>query len=230
MRLGRPEPQGVGGVNAIAQDRRVIGHAHHGFAADHHRIAPFRPDHFPGIAPGQPGVGALDLAFFADLLAEDAELVADAVADRRQLQAGQGFLEAGRQPPQATVAQARLRLFGNEVLQVEAQFTAGLLGGLAQAQVHQIVFQVGAKQVFSREIGGRAHVRLGVRVGRVHPVLQQPIAHRQGQGPVVVVAGGQAGGFGLAIEEVAPHRRGKGPSWIGRSGVFRHGAGWGWIL
>ena len=73
-------------------------------------------------------------------------------------------------------------------------------------------------------------MRVRVGVGRVHPVLQQPIAHGQGQGPVVVVPGGQAGGLGLAVEEVAPHLRGKGPARIGRSGVFRHGAGWGWIL
>ena len=102
--LGRPQAQGVGGVNAVAQDRRVIGHAHHGLAADHNWVAPFRPDHFPGVALGQPGVGAFHLAFLGDLLAEDAEFVADAVADRRQLQAGQGFLEAGRQAPETTVA------------------------------------------------------------------------------------------------------------------------------
>ena len=114
--LGGPEAQGVGGVNAVAQDRRVIGHAHHGLAANQHRIAPFRPDHFPGVALGQPGVGAFHLAFLGDLLAEDAEFVADAVADGRQLQAGEGFLEAGRQAPEATGAQARLWLFGNQVL------------------------------------------------------------------------------------------------------------------
>ena len=145
--------------------------------ADLHRIAPLRPDHLPGIALGQPGIGALHLTRGPDLLAEDAEFVADAVADRRQLQAGEGFLEAGREPPQAPVAQARFRFFGNQVLQVEAQFAAGLLGGVAQAQVHQVVFQVGTEQVFGREVGGRAHVRVGVGVGRVDPVLQQPIAH-----------------------------------------------------
>ena len=85
---------------------------------------------------------------------------------------------------------------------------------------------MGAQQVFGREVGGRAHVRARIGVGRVHPVLQQPIAHGQGQGPVIVVPGGQARRFGLAVEEMAPHRGGKGPSWTGHSGVFRHGAGW----
>ena len=87
-RLGTPEPQGVGGVNAAAEDRGVVGHADHGVAADLHRIAPFRPDHLPGVAAGQPGVGALLLAFRADLLTEDPEFVADAIANRGELQGG----------------------------------------------------------------------------------------------------------------------------------------------
>ena len=102
--LGRPQPQGVGGVDAAAEDRGVVGNPYDGVAADLNRVAPFRSDHLPGIAAGQPGVGALLLPFRADLLAENAKFVADAVADGGQLQAGHRFLEAGRQATQAAIA------------------------------------------------------------------------------------------------------------------------------
>ena len=71
-----------------------------------------------------------------DALAEDPKLVADAVADRRQFQAGQRFLETGGQAPQASVAQARFRFAGDQLLQVEAEFAAGVLRLIADAEVH----------------------------------------------------------------------------------------------
>ena len=202
-RRRRPQPQGVGRVHAEAEDRCVVGHADHGVAADLHRIAPLRADHLPGIALGQPGIGALLLALRSDLLAEDAELVADAVADRRQLEAGHRLLETGGQPPQAPIAQARFRLEGQQLLQLKAELPAGQLGLLADAQIHQVVVEVGTEQVFGGEVHRRAHLGLGVGLGGLHPVLQQAVAHRQGQGPVVVMAGGQRLRLGLAEIEMA---------------------------
>ena len=64
----------------------------------------------PGVAELQPVVVLLDLPAVLDLLLEDAEVVADAVADGGQLQRGQRVHEAGRQPPQAAVAEARIAL------------------------------------------------------------------------------------------------------------------------
>ena len=85
----RPQPQGVGRAHAVAGNRRVVGDADHGAVADLHRVAPFRANHLPGVTEGEPGIGALVLPVGADALAKDAELVANAVADCGQLQAGQ---------------------------------------------------------------------------------------------------------------------------------------------
>jgi hypothetical protein len=205
-RLGRPQPQGVGGVDAVAQDRGVVGDADHGLAADQHRIAPFRADHLPGVAAGQPGIGALHLAVGADLLAEDAELVADAVADGRQLEGGHRLLETGRQPAQAAIAQAGFRLLRQHLLEGEAEGLAGGRGLLPQPEAHQVVLQVGPQQEFRRHVGGGADVLAGVGVGRVHPAGQQDVPDRQRQADVVVVGGGEGGGFRLAGEQMAPHR------------------------
>ena len=64
----------------------------------------------PRVPVDQPVVGLLDLPAVVDLLLEDAELVADAVADRRPLEGGQRVEVARRQPAQAAVAEPRLRL------------------------------------------------------------------------------------------------------------------------
>jgi len=148
--LGRPQPQGIGGVYAAAEDRGVVGNPYYGVAADLNRVAPFRSDHLPGIAAGQPGVGALLLPFWADLLAENAKFVADAVADGGQLQAGHRFLKAGRQATQAAIAQARFRLLSNQLFEREVHAAAGRFGIGPDTQVDQVVLQVGSEQVFGR--------------------------------------------------------------------------------
>jgi hypothetical protein len=60
-----------------------------GVAAEPHFHRPLGPQHFPRIAEAQPFVGALHLPAIDDLLREDAELVADAVAQRGNFQGRQ---------------------------------------------------------------------------------------------------------------------------------------------
>src|ERR1017187_6944027 len=59
----------------------------------------------PGIAQPQPFVGRLHLPAVANLLVENPILIADAVANRRNIQRGQRIHKAGGQPPQPAVAQ-----------------------------------------------------------------------------------------------------------------------------
>ena len=71
---------------------------------------PLGPRDLPRVAEAQPLVGLLDLPAVDDLLLEDAELVADAVAERGHLQRRQRVEEAGREAPEAAVAEAGLVL------------------------------------------------------------------------------------------------------------------------
>ena len=71
---------------------------------------PFGPRHFPGVAETQPLVRLLDLPAVDDFLLEDAELVADAVADRWNLQRGERIEETRGETTEAAVAQARFVL------------------------------------------------------------------------------------------------------------------------
>ena len=121
-----PQPQRVDRPTAITDDRTVVGHAEqmrrmagngakHAIlqlegAAERHLDRFARPGHFPGIGLSQPVVRVLDLEAVLDRLPENAVFVAQAIAHRRNLQRGQRIDEAGREPAQAAVAQAGVRL------------------------------------------------------------------------------------------------------------------------
>ena len=99
----------------------ALGHPAHAVAAVLVRSGSVRPPKLdvegdlgprdlPRVAVAQPLVGHLDLPAVADLLVEDAELVADAVADRRDLERRERVHVAGGEPAEAAVAEARLLL------------------------------------------------------------------------------------------------------------------------
>src|SRR5688500_8079448 len=83
-------------------------------AADLYVIGYMRTAHLPWAAEAQPVVGALDLLAAADELMKDAEFVADAVADGRNLQCRQRIHEARSKPAETAVTQPRLLFVGHE--------------------------------------------------------------------------------------------------------------------
>ena len=135
----------------------------------------------------QPVVGLLDLPAVVDLLVEDAEFVADAIADRRALQGGQRVQIAGGEPAEAAVAQARLFLARQHLVKALAHRGQRGLRRAFQAQVQQVVAQLRAHQEFGRQVAGHlaAEIERGLR--RRHPAVLHPVAHGQRQRPVVVL-------------------------------------------
>src|SRR5688500_577423 len=107
---------------APADDRGIVGGGLHGFAGmpagafaaavrDMGDVAAeMQPiDHLgalesPWVAEAEPLVGIFLLPALRDDLAEQAEIVADAVADGGNGEGGHAFHEAGRQPPEAAIA------------------------------------------------------------------------------------------------------------------------------
>ena len=164
--LRAPQTQPPAAVHPVAEHRHVMGDAHHRLggmpapvhppagigvageaAAEAHPAALVRLGDLPGPAALEPLVGDLHLPAVLDQLVEDAELVADAIAHRRDLQAGQRLQEAGRQPAQAAVAQAGLLLHRQDLLDVaHAEAAEGLTGRIADAQHQQVVAQLGTDQ------------------------------------------------------------------------------------
>ena len=170
-RLGLPQAQRVRRVDVITEDRRVVGNAiddaaRHparalatelvvpdlGVAAELHLAAPLGPRDLPGIAVAQPLVGLLHLPAVDDLLLEDAELVADAVAQRRHLERRQRIDEAGREAAEAAVAQARLVLLGQQLLEIQPELGHRGARGVVDAEIDEVVAEVRAHQELGRQI------------------------------------------------------------------------------
>ena len=177
-RLGRlrlPQPQPVAAVDAIAEHRHVMGDADGLFggnpahpvlalvvvpylrvASEADPAAHGRLHQLPGPAALEPLVGDLHLPAVPDRLVEDAELVADAVAGGRDLKSGEGFEEASCQTAEAAVAQSRLLLKGEDLLDViDAEALQGCGSLRLDAEHQQVVAQLGADQELRREVRHR---------------------------------------------------------------------------
>jgi hypothetical protein len=211
-RLGTPQAQQINRIHVVAEDRGIDGHpakdlvrhpAHaaeallidiaFGAAANADVIVDVRPPYLPRIAVAQPGIGGLDLLAVADQLVEDAVLVADAIADRRNLQRSQRVHETRRQPPQSAVAQPRLLLVADEAVEIDIQAGQRLARGLGNPEIEQVVAHERTGQVFGGQITNGARIRLLVGAHRADPAKQHAVANRVCQRLVAIIERGDFG-------------------------------------
>ena len=134
----------------------------------------------PGIAELQPFVGFFDLPTVYDLLAKDAELVAQTVADHGHSERGERVEKACGQPAQAAVAEARLRLFVGDWLEIEPEGAECLFGLGGQAEVQEIVFEMRPEQVLRAKEGEDSNVLLTVTFDGFKPLVHEPVAYDGG--------------------------------------------------
>ena len=74
---------------------------------------------FPWIAVLQPFLGLLDLVAVFDVLLENPEIVAQAIADRRKIQGRNRIQKTCCEPAEAAIAEARIDLVFPQVLPIE---------------------------------------------------------------------------------------------------------------
>src|SRR3954469_16468749 len=124
---------------APADDRRVVGDRLHRFsglpgravaspdlgmfdrAAEMYVVDHLRPLEFPGVAEAQPLVGIFLLPALRDDLAEQAEIVTDAIAGGGNGQRCHALHEAGREPSETAIAERCVRLAFAQVRQIDAE-------------------------------------------------------------------------------------------------------------
>ncbi len=119
-----------------------------GTAAELHVEGDFRAHDLPGIAEAEPFVGQLDLPAVTNRLIENAELVADAIPDRRDVERGERVHVTRRQPAEAAIAEAGLFLLLEHVRQVLANSSERLFRCLPNPEAYQAVAEMRAGQEF----------------------------------------------------------------------------------
>ncbi|MEI9904096.1 MAG: hypothetical protein WDN06_09015 [Asticcacaulis sp.] len=100
----------------------------------------------------QPGFRQFDLPAVVDALAEHAVDIADAVAVGRQVQRGQAFHEARRQPAKAAIAERRVGFQFADDVEIDLQQFERLRNLVHDAEVRQRVAQQPADQEFQRQV------------------------------------------------------------------------------
>ena len=206
--LRLPEAQRVDRLGAVAHHGHVVGHALHGMHGDPAPVySPVDRGHFdaaleadltgvlgpgdlPDIALVEPVVGLLDLRAVQDALLEDAVVVAQPVADGRQVHRRQGVEKAGRQPSQAAVAEAGVGLVGAEALPVHVELGQRLAAVPLHLHVDDVAGQETAHQKLEGEIVDALDVVAVVALLGEDPAFNDAVTHRRGQGDVAVAVGG----------------------------------------
>ncbi len=162
-----------------ARGRRAVAAGaalHRAVEADRDRL--LRTDDLPGVAELQPLVGALHLVPADDVLAEDAELVADAVAHPRVAEGGHRVEEAGREPAEAAVAEPGVGLELDQRVEVHPGAAEPLPRRLEQAR-----WRSGCSPARGRAGTRRTGSRRASAPARGRCALSPPSARRAGRAP-----------------------------------------------
>src|SRR5262249_45199962 len=129
-----------------------------------------------------PLVGLLPLEAAHDLLLEHAVLIVNAIAEAGHAESGHGFQKAGSQTSQAAIAQARVRLHFQNILQIDAELRQHSAAGLHQAQVAEIVAQPTAHQEFHGEITETLELLVAIALLGLEQSIHQQIANGERDG------------------------------------------------
>ena len=131
---------------------------------------------------GEPVVGNLDLVALDDLLLEESVLVAYAAAVTGKRQGRHRVDEARREPSQTAVAEARIRLLGENIVQVDADFLQSVVEQLHLAQIDEVRAHEASEQELDGKIVDLLVVALHVRLVRLDPILADVLLHDSNDG------------------------------------------------
>ena len=176
----------------------------------------------PGVAVAQPVVGELDLPAVVNLLVEDAELVADAVADGGNAEGGQGVEVAGGETAEAAVAEAGFALLLDDWSRSRPS-SGGLADVVFESEVQQVAGEIRSHEELGREITDDADVVLHVALDGCDPGGEDMVADGVGEGHEVVHVGRGFGALRHDEEEVFKDRLLQGGDAVAGAIVFDGG-------
>ena len=224
-RARRPQPQRVDVAAAPSGDRRVVRDGQHPLgripqtargavraaadifdaAAETDGIFGFEPLELPRIAEREPALRQLVLPAVADLLHEQAVLVANAVAIGRHRQRRHAVHVAGGEPAEAAVAERSVGLELAELVEIDVEAGQRRARGPEQAKIDQRVEQQAPDQEFDREV---VHALAVLALGpllRLQPAVDHAVADRKHGGKIPIVGAGvrrcRAARIGQLVED-----------------------------
>ena len=156
-------------------------------AAEVDVIDHLRPLEFPGVAEAQPLVGIFLLPAVRNDLAEQAEIVADAVADGGDRQRRHALHEAGREPPEAAIAECGIRLAFAQFGEAGAEIAKRCIEHRQQPHIVQRVGEQPADQKFQRQIIDPLAAGVVALLFAEQPAVHDAVAQRQRRRLVPVV-------------------------------------------
>jgi hypothetical protein len=148
----------------------------------------------------------LDLPAVLQLLLEDAELVAQPVAHGRDLQRGERVHQAGGEATEAPVAQPRIGLLVEDLLQRQAVGGQALPRVLEHLEREQVGLEPAPRQVLGGQVVYPLHVELSVAALGADPAVHDAIAGGVDHGLEQVARGGRDQVLGEGEPQVIGHR------------------------
>ena len=159
-------------------------------AAEVYVVDHLRALEFPWIAEAQPFVGIFLLPALRNDLAEQAEIVADAIADGGDRQRRHAFHEACGQAPEAAIAEGGVRFAFAQVGEADAEIAKGCLEHRQQPHIVQRVREQPADQKLQRQIIDPLAAGVVALLFADQPAVHDTVAQRQRRRLVPVVTRG----------------------------------------
>jgi len=145
---------------------------------------------FPWATQGKPFVGLLDLPPILDLLLEQTEFVANAVAYSGDVQRGERIHVAGGETAQAAVAQTGFGLVLEKLVEALAELGQCSCDRLANVMDReQIVTELRTDEEFRRQVADDTSAGASGAAECLDPILHHAIANGVGQRHVPVIGG-----------------------------------------
>ena len=135
-------------VSSGAQSGRFLAGRGLHMAAKGNLIGGFAAGKFPGIAVFQPVFRQFHLPAILDELAEQAVIIADAIAVSRDVEAGHAFHETGGQAAKATIAQGGVLFQRLGEIEIDLQFGQRGAEGFVEFKIAQRIAQQAADEKF----------------------------------------------------------------------------------
>src|SRR5882672_4161422 len=164
------------------------------------------PGKFPRIAEGEPFFRIFLLPSAANDLAEQAMIVADAVAASRNSERRHAFHEAGGESAKTAIAQSRIRFGGSERVEIDAQIAKRRVEQLRQTEIAKSVAEKPPNHEFQRKIiDALLALRVALALAR-QPAMRNAVANGKRGGNEPIAIGGHRRVFSDGKRQFREHR------------------------